>query len=195
MSCQYCRAYLHDFLLTGIPEGIPLKKDLRKQVLPRISWLFTDWIHRISDRIEEKHFQKATSLASMIAKRGRKDIEYEYITSTATFNFLKYEVPWLQEEEEFIALLLMEYGLLKGKHQFRLVSITKDYIRYTTIRAMYILKELHEDHRKPKGLLTNLDHILPKKQKGIQKEETLYDRDDDYQKEILEEVDFGDLYT
>ena len=191
MSCQICRAYLHDFLITGIPEGIPLKKDLRKQVLPRISWLFADWIHRTADRIEENHFQKATSLASRIAKRGRKDIEYEYITSTAAFNFLKYEVSWLEKEEEYIALLLMEHGLLKGKNIFRLVSITKDYIRYITIRAMYILKELHEDHQESKGLLTNLDHILPKKDTKIEKEDTLYDRDDDYQKEILDEPDDG----
>lgn len=195
MSCHICHCFLHDFLLTGIPEGIPLKKDLRKLVLPKIAWLFAEWIHRTLNRIEASQIQKAVNSASMIARRGRKEIEYEYLLSTATFNFLKYEVAWLQEEEEYITHLLMESGLLKGKNMFRLMTITKDYIRYTTIRAMYLLKQLHEDHVNPKGLMTNLDHILPRKREVETKEDTLCDRDDDYQKEILEEVDLGDLYT
>lgn len=195
MSCHICHAFLHDFLLTGVPDGIPIQKDLRKSVLPRVSWTLADWIRRIIVKLEPHHFQKAENSASMIAKRGRKEIEYEYLTSTATFNFLKYEVAWLQEEEEYITLLLMESGLLKGKNAFRLVSITKDYIRYITIRAISILKQLHEDHVNPKGLMTNLDHILSKKPR--ERKETLSDKDD-YQKEILKEVsldEFDDLYT
>lgn len=197
MSCHICHAFLHDFLLTGIPDGIPIQKDLRKGTLPRISWTFTHWIYRVFHNLESQHLEKAQTSASLIARRGRKEIEYEYLLSTATFNFLKYEVPWLQEEEEYMTLLLMESGLLKGKNTFRLLSVVKDYLRYTTIRAIYLLKQVHDDHVNPKGLMTNLDHLVVKRQKEKEKEKTLCDRDD-YQKEVLVEVsldEFDDLYN
>ena len=43
--------------------------------------------------------------------------------------------------------------------------------------------------------MTNLNTTVPHKRKQVEKEVTLYDRDDDYQKDILEEVDLSDLYT
>jgi hypothetical protein len=193
MSCRICPFFLHDFLLTGIPEGLSLRKEMKLKVLPKISWLFATWIHQVYHRLEHKHFQKAAHSASLIAKRGRSDIEYEYLTSTATFNFLKYEVPWLQQEEDYMEILLMENGLFKGKNLYRLMLHIKDYIRYTTIRSFYLLQQIHEDHVNPKGLMTSLDHLVVKK--AMERNETLSDRDDDYQKEILEEIDLSDLYT
>lgn len=193
MSCRICPFFLHDFLLTGVPEGLSLRKEMNLKVLPKISWLFATWIHQVYHRLEQKHFQKAANSASLIAKRGRSDIEYEYLTSTATFNFLKYEVPWLQQEEDYMEILLMENGLFKGKNLYRLMLHIKDYIRYTTIRSFYLLQQIHEDHVNPKGLMTSLDHLVVKK--AMERNETLSDRDDDYQKEILEEIDLSDLYT
>lgn len=188
MACQICSFFLQDFLLTGVPEGISFRKDLKINVLPRISHPFADWIHRVFRKLTHTQLKNASTLAARIAKRGRPAVEYDFVVSTATFNFLKYEVSWLQEEEEFIAISLMELGLFKGKKIANLIITARDYIRYITIKAIKCLQELHDDHLHPKGLFTNLGS-------RAEKEDTLYDRDTDYQKEILEEIGLEDLYT
>ena len=181
MSCKTCQIFLHDFLLTGVPEGISFKKELRVKALPRVAWVFASWIYQFFHRLESRHFQHARRSASLIAKRQRSDVEYEFITSTATFNFLKYEVSWLHGEEELLAMYLAEMGLFRGKTMCGLMMLIKDYIRYNTIRAFYLLQQIHEDHVKPKGLMTSLDHLIIKKLPP--KQETLYD------------IDTDDLYT
>lgn len=197
MACQICSFFLQDFLLTGVPEGISFRKDLKLHILPRISHSFADWIHRVFQKLTHTQIKNASMTAARIAKRGRPAIEYDFVVSTATFNFLKYEAPWLQEEEEFIAISLMERGLFRGKKIATLTITARDYIRYITIKAIKCLEELHEDHRNPKGLLTNLGAFAGKTptNRSEELEKTLYDRDTEYQKEILEEIGLEDLYT
>lgn len=195
MSCKICPFFLQDFLLTGVPEELALSKLLRKKAIGRISVKFAEWIHTIFHKISTEDFLKASTIASRISKRGRKELQYEYILSTATFNLLHYEVPWLKQEETYIVMYLLESSLFKGRNYYSLLNTAKEYIGYTTIRAFYYLREIHDDHVNPKGLMTNLNTTVPHKRKQVEKEVTLYDRDDDYQKDILEEVDLSDLYT
>lgn len=194
MACTICPIFLQDFLQTGIPEKIALSKLIRKKSLSTIAQPFAEWIHRLFHKIAAADITKASKTAHQISKRGRSDIEYEFVLCCATFNLLKFEVPWLQEEETYIAIPLIESGLLKGRNAYRLMSSAKEYIGYITIRAFYFLREIHDDHVNPKGLMTNLNTTVQYR-KSIEKDETLYDRDDDYQKDILEEVDLSDLYS
>jgi hypothetical protein len=141
----------------------------------------------VYNRLRWKEFERCQELASRISSRGRKQLDYDYLLQTATWNLLKHEVPWLEQEINYMKLLLVEGGVCKGKYVFLVMSVAQELLSYIVPRALQCLHSVHDDHVNPKGLMTDLGF------KRDMKEETLFDTDD-YQKEILEE-DTGDLYT
>ena len=91
-------------------------------------------------------------------------------------------------------LLLVESGCIKGKDHTKVLLGAQEYISYMLPRVILCLLSLHDDHAKPKGLMTDISSPLQFKPRRQEDEDTVYDRDDDYQRAILEE-DTDDLYT
>lgn len=198
MDCQRCKVFLEDYLSHGLHRELEIYKKMRKQSLSGLSHEIVNWILMIHCRVRSCDVEKAFQVAQRIARRGRKLAEYQYLLYTATFNFLKFEIPWLEQELDYMKVLLVSAGVFRGKNMGRLFSDAKDFIAYMTTSCLFCLFEIHDDHEHPKGLQTNVNSLSQTLSEKIEhKEETvsLYDRDDDYQKEILEEVDLGDLYT
>ena len=187
MACNVCALFLEDFLRAGIPKELEIHKKIRLSSLIRATPDLVDWIHRVYNRLRWKEFERCQELASRISSRGRKQLDYDYLLQTATWNLLKHEVPWLEQEINYMKLLLVEGGVCKGKYVFLVMSVAQELLSYIVPRALQCLHSVHDDHVNPKGLMTDLGF------KRDMKEETLFDTDD-YQKEILEE-DTGDLYT
>jgi hypothetical protein len=188
--CQKCRIFLEDFLKAGTPSSLPLTKQIRAKSLSKILPELTDWVYRFHSRVQKDDFDSALKTASRIAKRGRSNPEYEFLIHTATFNLLKFQVQWIRNEVLYLQTLLVESGFIRTNKQGSMTN-AYDYISFMTPRSILCLQELHDDHIHPKGLLTDLRTFAKVKQED---ETTCFDRDDDYQKEILEE-DTDDLYT
>ena len=191
MACNVCTVFLEDYLIAGLPKELEIYKKIRVKALNRIVYDFAAWIHRVFRRLAWKDFEKCQETASRISRRGRKQQEYDSLLHTAAWNLLKYEVPWLEDEISYIKLLLLEAGICKGKHVFTVMSIAQELVSHLAPKALICLHTVHDDHVNPKGLMTDVSS-LTQKPKIQEKEETLYDRDDDYQKEVLAEDD--DLY-
>ena len=192
--CQTCQLFLHDFLEAGIPKDLALSKQTRIQSLRKILPELTEWIYRFYTRLPKEELDKALLTAARIARRGRPILEYEYLIHTATFNFLKYNVNWVKEEAEYMQLRLIESGYISTREKRGDLHQAYAYVSYMTPRAIICLQDLHEDHIHPKGLMTDLN--FTRKPRQIQEDEmTCFDKDDDYQKEILEEVSLDNLYT
>ncbi len=102
MACNICTAFLEDFLKAGIPKELTITKKIRSNSLVRIVYDIAPWIQNIYRRLCWKDFEKCYDRASQISQRGRKQIEYEYLLHTATWNLLKYEVPWLEQEINYM---------------------------------------------------------------------------------------------
>jgi hypothetical protein len=191
--CQICQSFLQDFLLVGIPKEIALAKQLRmksiRNVLPELS----DWIYRFYQKLKKEEFERASGNASLIARRGRALHDYEYLLQTATFNFLKYNLDWVSSEVSYIEILLMESGFVRTSNRIGYHTNAYNYISYIVPLVIVTLQEVHDNHVHPKGLQTDLSKLCSKRRTWNDKE-TCADRDDDYQKEILEEKD-DDLYT
>ena len=190
MACNICTAFLEDFLKAGIPKELEITKKIRPNSLARIVYDIGPWIHNIYKRLPWKDFEKCHRRASQISQRGRKQIEYDYLLHTATWNLLKHEVPWLEQEIKYMKLLLVEAGICKGKHVFVVMSVAQELLSYIAPRALISLHSVHDDHVHPKGLMTDVGSFTLKRVEAVEK--TLFDKDD-YQKEILNEPD-DDLY-
>jgi hypothetical protein len=192
--CQLCKGFLRDFLEIHLPQDLPLSKQIRMKSLPHVHSELVDWMFHVYTRLPKQEFEKAVETASRIARRGRPLLDYEYLIQTATFNFLKVSVGWINQEMNYIQPLLVECGFVKSKQKQGDMNTATNYLSYMTPRVIHLLNDLHNDHQYPKGLNTNLTHLnlRPPLQED---EQTCYDRDDDYQKEILDEIDLSDLYT
>lgn len=190
--CQICQAFLRDFLLHGIPRELPLAKQLHMKSMLNVLPELSDWIYRFYKNLKQEEFERASNNASLIARRGRPVLEYEYLIKTATFNFLKFHHEWISSEVSYMEILLAESGFVRSRTKLGYHSNAYNYISYIVPLAIIALKDLHDDHVKPKGLYTDLSKLY-KPQKQKEEKETCADKDDDYQKEILEEVE-DDMY-
>lgn len=191
--CQICQSFLEDYLLLGISKELPLTKELRMKSIRNILPELCDWVYRFYRRLPKEEFDKALGNASLIARRGRKLHDYEYLIQTATFNFLRFHLDWIASEVSYMETLLIESGFVRTKNKLGYHSNAYNYISYVVPRIILCLQDLHDDHVHPKGLNTDLSKLFKPKQKDIDSD-TCFDSDDDYQKEILEE-DTDDLYT
>ena len=190
--CQICQAFLQDFLQVGIHKDLPLANQLRMKSMRKVLPDLSDWIYRFWIRLKQEDFERASGNASLISRRGRKLHDYEYLIQTATFNFLKYHHDWISSEVSYIETLLLESGFVRSANKFGFHSNAYNYISYIVPSVIVTLKDLHGDHVQPKGLQTDLSKLY-KPQKHKEEKETCADKDDDYQKEILEEIE-DDLY-
>lgn len=193
--CQHCRIFLHDFLLVPPHKDLAITKQIRVKNLQKILPEFVDWSLRLNTRIEQKDLDAALLTSSRIASRGRKIYEYEYILHTATSNFLRCSLHWLSSEVDYMKLLLVDRGVLKGRAALTVLRHSQDYLHYTIPRMLLVLRDLHEDHTSPKGIYTDLNKLFPTSRRTEDDISTCFDRDDDYQKEILDEIELDDLYT
>jgi len=192
--CHKCQTFLYDFLQTGLSKDHKLASQIRIKSFQKTLPEFVEWCARMKKQIQLQKFQEAVETANRIARRGRSDMEYEFLIQTATFNFLKCSLPWITEELNYMKLLLVEAGCIRGKKYQQVLLTAQEYISYMLPRVIHCLLNLHEDHVNPKGLMTDITTPTKFKLKKQEDEDTLYDRDDDYQKAILEE-DTDDLYT
>jgi hypothetical protein len=94
-----------------------------------------------------------------------------------------------------MSTLLLESGFVKSRQKQGDTNTAYNYISFMTPRVILILNDLHKDHMNPKGLMTDIPKLFQLSTIKQDDEDTLYDRDDNYQKEILDEVDLSDLYT
>lgn len=187
MACDVCAVFLEDFLGAGFPKDAPIHTKIRMTSLLQLTPELASWIHRVYERLSWTVLERCRTNASRIARRGRSTVDYDYLLNTATWNLLKYEVPWLENESAYIQLRLVEAGVCRGNHVVRVMSVARELLSYITPRALQCLHSVHDDHVHPKGLYTQLGS------RHEERDETLSDRDD-YQKEILEE-DTDDLYN
>ncbi len=191
--CHKCQTFLYDFLQTDLAKDHKLATQIRVKSLQKTLPEFVEWCARMKNQIEHKKFQEAVETANRIARRGRSNEEYEFLIYTATFNFLKVSLPWIAEELNYMKVLLVEAGCIRGKKYQQVLMTAQEYISYMLPRVILCLTNIHHDHVKPKGLMTDITKLFQLSPMKQDDEDTLYDRDDDYQKAILEEDD--DLYT
>jgi len=200
MSCCSCQIFLQDFLQAGVSRDLDLYKQMRIHCLSRVLSELVPWFYKVYLRIDKKAFEKARQTALKISSRGRKLYEYDYLIHTATINLLKHEIPWIENEIQYMKVVLAESGLFKGKQYFVLLSRAQDFLTYILSCGILCLNDIHEDHKNPKGLMTNITTVTQRHQELLhqmedEKEcETVYDSKDDYQKEILLEISLDDLY-
>jgi hypothetical protein len=192
--CHKCQSFLYDFLQAGLPRDQKLANQIRIKSFQKTLPEFVDWCARMNRRIEAEKFRDAVETANRIARRGRSNADYEFLIYTAIFNFLKVSLPWITEELNYMKLLLVEAGCIKGKDYIKVLQCAQEYISYTLPRVILCLTNVHHDHVKPKGLMTDITTLFQLPPMKQEDEDTLYDRDDDYQRAILEE-DTDDLYT
>jgi hypothetical protein len=187
--CKQCRIFLQDFLETGISKKLALANFTRAKSFVTILPELLDWMYRIYLRVPKEKFLKARESASRIARRERPLHEYEYILFTATFNMLRFEVPWLREEVLYLEPLLYESGFIKYKKR-SFENNAQNYIAYMTTRALICLYNIHEEHVNPKGIFTPIANPIQLEDKEDM--ESCADKDD-YQSAVLAEDD--DLYN
>jgi hypothetical protein len=192
--CHTCQIFLYDFLQAGLSKDHKLKNQIRTKSFQKTLPEFVDWCSRMNNRIGQQKFHEALEIANRIARRGRSDIEYEFLIQTATFNFLKCSLPWITDELNYMKLLLVEAGCIRGKKYQQVLLTAQEYISFMLPRVILCLINIHDDHVNPKGLMTDVTTLGKFKPMQQDDKDTLYDRDDDYQKAILEE-DTDDLYT
>lgn len=173
----------------AFPKEAPLAPHVKPKGVLKTTPAISDCLLRLSHRLPKKDFDKAKNTASRIAKRGRPDLEYQMLLLSATLNFLKFSHEWLRSELDYMAILLLEAGSVRSKTAGSVMTTAHDYLSFIVPHSLELLYMIHDDHEKPKGLMTPVDSLRKYKE---EKEDTLYDRDDDYQKEVLAEDD--DLY-
>lgn len=158
--CNLCQTFLYDFLLVSPHKDLPISKQIRIKSLRKILPEFVHWCQRMNARIQKDEFEKAIETASRIARRGRKLIDYEFLIHTATFNFLKFSLPWLTDEINYMKLLFIEAGVIVGKEYPKVLHHSQEYLSYLVPRTILVLRDLHEDHANPKGLYTDLNKLF-----------------------------------
>lgn len=193
MHCPYCKAFLQDFLQADLDRKIEIQPHIRSHAVHHVLPDFVDWTLRTCQRVTYGNYVDAWKTASRIAKRGRPKHEYEFLLHTATFNFLKFSESWVREEIDYMKPLLLEAGVIKRCRDHS--SVLDKYIGYMLVRSMIALYAIHNDHLEPKGIYTMIEIPTTPPIEEHEERATLVDRDDDYQREILEEVDLDDLYT
>ncbi len=191
--CNKCQSFLYDFLQTGLSKDHKLASQIRAKSFQKTLPEFVDWCFRMNNRIEVQKFNEAVETANRIARRGRSNAEYEFLIQTATFNFLKFSLPWITDELNYMKLLLVEAGCIRGKKHQQVLLGAQEYISYMLPRVILSLMTLHDDHINPKGLMTDVSTPTKLKTMRQDDEDTCVDKDDDYQRAVLEEED--DLYT
>ena len=188
--CNACQIFVFDHLTLNLHKDLPLTKQISMKSLQHIQFELADWIYRFFKRIPKEEFKKALKTASNIARRGRPLHEYEYLLHTATFNFLKFSNDWISQEIQYIQPLLLESGFIRSKQKNGDLNATYNYISYIIPRIYLCIEDIHKDHLEPKGIHTDLTKMLSRQDD----KDTCYDRDLEYQTEILNEVDLSDLY-
>jgi hypothetical protein len=158
--CQHCQLFLYDFLIVPPHKDLPLTKQIRVTNLQKILPEFVDWSLRLNARIQQDDFNSALLTSSRIARRGRSLHEYECILHTATSNFLRCSLPWLSSEIDYMKLLLVDAGVIKGRGAHTVLRTSQDYLHYSIPRILVTLRDLHDDHRNPKGLSTDLNKLF-----------------------------------
>jgi hypothetical protein len=191
--CQQCQIFLYDFLLVPPHKDLSITKQIRVKNLQKILPDFVDWSLRLNRRVQQEDLDAALLTSSQIARRGRSLHEYECILNTSTSNFLRLRAPWISSEIDYMKLLLIGAGVIRGHLSYAVLRYSQEYLHYMIPRILLILRDLHDDHANPKGLYTDLGKLFGKPK--LSDSDTCYDRDDDYQREILEEIDLDDLYT
>lgn len=189
--CNKCQSYLYDYLPNSLEKELDLAKQIRMQAIQLILPEFVNWILRLNTKLQESKVKDAHRTALQIARRGRKLHDYEFLIHTATFNFLKFAQPWILDEVNYMKMVVIEGGVVKGKDYKKVCTVAQDYLSCMIPRALLCLYDLHEDHVNPKGLYTDLGKLFKPKEKHSDTD-TCIDKNDDYMKEILE--DGEDLY-
>ena len=185
--CKSCLQFLEAFLETGLPEGVPMARLLRIRALSRVIPELAPWFLSVFPKIPTEDYQTALKTASRIAKRGRGAIEYDLLIKTSVCNLLKHQYPWIQKEMDIMKVLFVEAGVFQDKERdwkWRL-TMAQGYLTYMLPRVYEILSDLHSSHAG--GFVPDATVVairIPEED-----EATLFDRDDDYQREILMEVD------
>lgn len=185
--CSLCLQFLEDFLATGLPAGLPMARLLRIRALSRVIPELASWFLSLHAKIPKKDFASAQESASRIAKRGRGAIEYDLLIKTSMCNLLKHQHPWIQKEMDIMKVLFVEAGVFQDKERDWkwLLSMSQGYLTYMLPRVYEILSDLHSSHTG--GFVPDTPVVVIRIPDDD--EDTLYDRDDDYQREILMEVD------
>lgn len=184
--CNKCQSYLYDYLPNSLEKELDLAKQIRLEALFKILPDFVAWIVYVDKRLQKKTLEEAHRTALQIARRGRKLYDYEFLIHTATFNFLKFAHPWILDEVEYMKLLIVESGFVRGKDYKRVSQLAHEYLSCILPRALLCLHDLHDDHVNPKGLNTDIAKIFRPKEK-ISDMDTCIDKDDDYMREILDD--------
>lgn len=160
MTCKPCQQFLYDFLQVGLHKELALTQKIRIESLQKILPEFTEWMHSICRRITPEDYVKATVISSRIARRNRSIHEYEYIRHTATYNFLKYQIEWLNPEADYMKLLLIDSGVIRGKECCAVLRNAQDYISYIVARSIHCIHTIHDSHLHPKGLYTDTNTVF-----------------------------------
>ena len=183
--CSVCLQFLEDFLDTAFPKGVPLSDLLRRKSLKRLVPTLAPWFLHLQSRIPREDYRIAAETASRIARRGRGALEYDMLLKTSMCNLLKHKNPWIQHEIDLMKVLLVEGSLFQGMDMGMRFTFAQTYLVYMIPHVYGILLDLHTCHEAPTRVAPQEAPIRFYEED----EDTLYDRDDDYQREILMEVD------
>jgi hypothetical protein len=195
MTCKSCHLFVQDFLPFALSRDHPLYPKIRSKNLGKIASELSEILIRISHTLPKKEYEKAWQTSNRIARRGRPAFEYEAVLNLSTLNLLKFSHPWISAELSSVPYLLMEMAVVRSKDRKGVQRETWDYLNYLIPVVLRCIYEIHDDHMNPKGIYTNVGSMIQARRYTNEDDKaTLYDRDDDYQKEILEEDD-DDLYT
>jgi len=185
--CTSCLQFLEAFLTTGLPDGVPLARLLRRRALHRVIPDLAPWFLSLHTKIPKQDFASAVETSSRIARRGRGALEYEILIKTSLCNLLKHQHPWIQKEMDTMNILFVEAGVFQDKEREDwkwLLTLAQGYLTYMLPGVYETLSDVHSSHTGGVGHETPVVAIrIPDDD-----EETLCDRDD-YQREILMEVD------
>lgn len=140
--------FLHDFLEKGIPNDFRLAKTIRIKSLESVLPFISSWIYSLYTKVKPEVFQTAYRKASMIARRGRSFLEYEFVILTATYNLVSYDEPWLISEINYMKYILIEKGVFKGKDNYTVQNHANDFLRYSFSRSFLALYSLQEPQPK-----------------------------------------------
>ena len=189
-TCPHCYIFLKDFIESGIHPQLSLAKDFRPHVLCRITPEFVPWCTRFIERLSFFDVNFAKTAAHRIAQRERSSLEYDFLIQNAIYNCLRANIPWIQNEVKYIIPLLIEAGLFKSKKYVTAKHLVECYIGFVLPKMIDFISELHTDHAKPKGLLTNLTQLptysihTPNNIVIYGENHVIHDKDD-YMSEIL----------
>ena len=168
--CRVCKQFLSDFLETGIHKELDLSNYIRISSLRSILPELTEWIYRFYQKVSPEEFSMALITSARIARRERNALDYEYLIHTATFNFLKFQLKWIDSEVDYIKSLLIESGFIRTRHKQGNTNKAYDYISYTVPRSILMIQDIHKNHVESQGLMTDLSNLYAPRQDIIEDE-------------------------